>query len=213
MNDMKAVIQPKSDQLNADDLLTGPKTIKITGVTIKAGQDQPISVNYEGDNGKPYKPCKSMCRVMVSAWGAESIKYTGRSMTLFADPKVKWAGLEIGGIRISHMSDIAETITMALTASKGNKKPYVIKPLVTVKTPEVKPPSANIDELADIFGGEQVITNTVQSMIEKVTRLILANEDKVPLTWQNAARDKMNDPQVTVADLEKVYNSIMEKVK
>jgi ABC-type oligopeptide transport system ATPase subunit len=53
----------------------------------------------------------------------------------------------------------------------------------------------------------------IQTITDKLIKLIIANEDVIPPTWQNAARDKMNDPQVTVAELEKVYNSIMEKVK
>lgn len=129
MNDMKATIIPKSDQLNADDLLSGPITIKITDVKIKAGQEQPVAIHYDGDNGKPYKACKSMCRVMVSAWGADASKYIGRSLTLYCDPKVKWGGMEVGGIRISHMSDIDSSMTMALTVTRANKKPFTVKPL------------------------------------------------------------------------------------
>jgi hypothetical protein len=129
MNDMAQTIIPKSDQLNADDLLSGPVTIKITGVSIKPGQEKPIAVSYDGDKGKPYKPCKSMCRVMVSAWGADSKQYVGRSLTLYCDPKVKWGGMEVGGIRISHMSDIDSSITMALTVTRANKKPYTVKPI------------------------------------------------------------------------------------
>ena len=128
--DMKQVIIPKSDQLNADDLLSGPMTVKITAVTVKGGQEQPVSISYEGDNGKPYKPCKSMCRVLVSAWGADSAVYVGRSMTLYCDPKVKWGGMEVGGIRISHMTNIADTMTMALTVTRANKKPFIVQPLV-----------------------------------------------------------------------------------
>ena len=130
MNDMASTIIPKSDQLNSDDLITGPITITITGVDIRSGQEQPISIHYEGDGGKPYKACKSMCRVMVSAWGPDSKKYAGRSMTLYRDPKVKWAGMEVGGIRISHMSDIDESMTMALTVTRANKKPFTVKPIV-----------------------------------------------------------------------------------
>ena len=129
-NDMKSAIIPKSDQLNADDLLSGPITITVTGVTIKSGQEQPVAISYEGDNGKPYKACKSMCRVMVTAWGPDSKKYVGRSMTLYCDPKVKWAGMEVGGIRISHMSDIPEQMTMALTVTRAQRKPFTVKPLV-----------------------------------------------------------------------------------
>ena len=129
MNDMKSTIVPKSDQLNADDLLSGPITIKITEVTIKGGQEQPVSIHYEGDNGKPYKSCKSMNRVLVTAWGADASKYVGRSLTLYCDPKVKWGGMEVGGIRISHMSDIDSTLTMALTVTRANKKPFTVKPI------------------------------------------------------------------------------------
>lgn len=129
MNDMGATIIPKSDQLNADDLIAGPKTITITGVTIRSGQEQPISISFEGDNGKPYKACKSMCRVMVTAWGPDSKKYVGRSMTLYREPTVKWGGMEVGGIRISHMSDIDTALTMALTVTRANKRPFTVRPI------------------------------------------------------------------------------------
>lgn len=134
MSDMRQAIIPKSDQLNADDLIAGPMTIRITGVTIKSGE-QPVSIHFEGDNGKPYKCCKSMARILVSAWGADSKKYVGRSLTLYRDPAVKWAGLEVGGIRISHMSDIADDMTMALTVTRANKKPFTVRPLKQSATP------------------------------------------------------------------------------
>lgn len=131
--DMHQTIVPKSDQLNADDLIGREMTIKITGVDIKGGQEQPVSISFDGDGGKPYKACKSMCRVMVSVWGADSKKYVGRSMTLYRDPKVKWGGMEVGGIRISHMSDISEDMTMALTMTRANKKPFTVRPLIPAK--------------------------------------------------------------------------------
>ena len=130
MNDMSAVIVPKSDQINADSLLSGPITITITSVEIRPGTEQPVSIHFTGDNDKPYKPCKSMARVMVTCWGPDASLYVGRSMTLFCDPKILWGGMAVGGIRISHMSHIDSTRTMALTATKGNKKPFTVQPLV-----------------------------------------------------------------------------------
>lgn len=129
MADMDPIIQPKSDQLNADSLLGGPITVRVREVRITQGQEQPCSVFYEGDQGKPFKPCKSMAKIMVKAWGNNSENYVGKSMTLFRDPKVKWAGMEVGGIRISHMSHIERDLVTSLTASKGNYKPYIVKPL------------------------------------------------------------------------------------
>ena len=133
-NDMTSVIVPKSDQLNADDLLAGPRTITITNVSIRPGTDQPISIFYEGDNGKPYKCCKSMARVLVHQWGPDASKYVGRSLTLYCDPKVTWGGMAVGGIRISHMSHIEHEAIMALTATKGQRKPFIVKPLVVTRT-------------------------------------------------------------------------------
>src|ERR1700743_808918 len=114
MNDMRAVIIPKSDQINADDLLSGSMTITVTEVSIRPGTEQPVSIHFVGDEGKPYKPCKSMARGMVHCWGRDANKYAGRSMTLYCDPKVMWGGMAVGGIRISHMTDIAGAQTMAL---------------------------------------------------------------------------------------------------
>ena len=139
MSDMRETIIPKSDQLNADDLIGRELTIKITGVDIKGGQEQPVSIHFEGDGGKPYKACKSMCRVMVSAWGPDSKKYVGRSLTLYRDPKVKWGGMEVGGIRISHMSDIADDMTMALTVTRANRKPFTVRPLAQEAQAPAKP--------------------------------------------------------------------------
>jgi hypothetical protein len=129
-NDMSKVIIPKSDQINADDLLTGPRTITIREVTIRPGTDQPVSIFFDGDNGKPYKCCKSMARVMVHAWGPDANKYVGRSMTLYRDPNVKWGGMQVGGIRISHMSNIDRELLLALTETKGKRAPFIVKPLV-----------------------------------------------------------------------------------
>ncbi len=129
MTDMTPAIVPKSDQLNADSLIAGPITIRITGVEIKAG-DQPVSIHYEGDNGLVWRPCKSMVRCLVQLWGPDGKKYVGKSLTLYRDPSIKFGGMQVGGIRISHMSDIGEAMTLALTASKGKKAAFVVKPLV-----------------------------------------------------------------------------------
>lgn len=129
MVDLSSTIKPKSDQLNADDLISGPITIKVTDVTSRAG-DQPIAINFKDDGGKPFLPCKSMRRVLVQLWGSDGKNYIGRSMTLYRDQKVTWGGAEVGGIRISHMSDLDGDKTIALTANKSQRKPYVVKKLV-----------------------------------------------------------------------------------
>lgn len=153
MTDLSQTIAPKSDQLNADDLIAGPRTITVTRVSANPSTaEQPIAVNYEGDNGKPWFPCKSMRRVMVYVWGKDGAPYVGRSLTLFRDPAVKFGGLEVGGIRISHMTDISEPVTMALTATRANRKPFTVKPLAAPKAEKAAKPRTPVDEYAVELG-------------------------------------------------------------
>lgn len=149
-DDMRQAIIPKSDQLNADDLLAGPITITVTEVSIRGGQEQPVSIHFDGDNGKPWKPCKSMSRVLVWAWGADASKYADRSATLYCDPTVKWGGMAVGGIRISHLSHIAEPITMALTATKGSRKPFTVQPLIIEEKPDWRAEIEKAGTLAEL---------------------------------------------------------------
>lgn len=128
--DMSAFVIPKSDQMNADDLISGPRTITITKVVGTNNAEQPVAVFFEGDNSKPYKPGKSMRRVMVAAWGIQTQEYVGRSMTLYCDPTVVFGGMQVGGIRISHMSDIDRDLTLLLTTTKSKRKPFEVKRLV-----------------------------------------------------------------------------------
>jgi len=130
VTDLSLTVAPKSDQLNADDLIAGPRVITITKVNAnQSSAEQPIAIYFEGDNGKPYLPCKSMRRVLIHVWGKDGNKFAGRSMTLYRDAKVVFGGLAVGGIRISHMSHMTEDMTMALTATRASRKPYTVKPL------------------------------------------------------------------------------------
>lgn len=128
--DMSQFVIPKSDQLNADDLIAGPRTIRITRVAGTGNTDQPVSVYFEGDDNKPFKPCKGMRRVMIAGWGVDASQYVGRSMTLYRDPKVVFGGMEVGGIRISHMSHLDRPLAMALTVTKAKRAPYKVAQIV-----------------------------------------------------------------------------------
>ena len=129
MIDMTETIAPKSDQLNADDLIGAPRTITVTRVTGGDG-DQPVSIHYERDGGKPFKPCKTMRRVLMAAWGPYASRdYPGRSMTLYRDDRVTFGGLEVGGIRISHLSHIDKEMLVVVLKTKGKKAGIKIHPL------------------------------------------------------------------------------------
>lgn len=131
-NNLRDTIIPKSDQLNADDLIAGPITVRITSVK-RGDSEQPICIGLDGQ--RPYKPCKSMRRVLISAWGDDGAQWVGRSMTLYQDPEVKFGGVKVGGIRISHLSDIKSDMSMSLTATRGKRAQYVVSKLVKLAYP------------------------------------------------------------------------------
>ena len=147
MTDLGTMIAPKTDQLNADSLIAGPITIRVTKVTASGAKDQPISISYEGDDGKPYKPCLSMRRVLVQVWGKDGSAYVGRRMTLYRDQNVQFGGEKVGGIRISHMDGIDSPVTLALTVTRGSRKPYVVQVLRDDSaTKKAAKPEASIPE-------------------------------------------------------------------
>jgi len=127
-NSIKDLIIPKSDQLNADQLLTGKMIIKITSVNKVQGDAQPLVVHYEGENGRPFKPCKTARRQIALCWGETLSDYIGKSLELYTEPSVRWAGKEVGGIRICGASDIAgSALKQVLSESKGSKKEYMVR--------------------------------------------------------------------------------------
>lgn len=146
--DLRATIVPKSDQLNAEQLLGGPITVTVTDVSVSESAEQPVAIHYEGEDGRPFKPCKTMRKLLVFAWGHDGTAWRGRSMTLFNDPSVKFGGQSVGGIRISHLSHIERDITAMLTTTRGKKSGHTVKPLkLARKPPQGKTPEQEAEEV------------------------------------------------------------------
>lgn len=129
MSSLLPTIQAKSDQLNAVDLIGGPRTVLVTAVKVKEGDEQPVAVSFEGDGGRPYKPCLTMRRLLANVWGGDTSAFPGRSMTLYNDPNVRFGRDEVGGIRISHMSHIDAARSFWTTISRGKKAQITVRPL------------------------------------------------------------------------------------
>jgi hypothetical protein len=72
---------------------------------------------------------------MVGVWGKDASQYVGRSMTLYRDPSVAFGGMQVGGIRVSHMSHIDGEKTVALMVTRGRKAPFKVLPLKTKVQP------------------------------------------------------------------------------
>lgn len=159
MTTLSEALAPRSDQLNADDLIPGPRVLKITGGRVSSeGREKKIVLSYEGDNGKPWKPCKTMGRAMVMLWSltdegfAEQVK--DKQVRVYRDPEVRFGDQgEVGGIRISHVSHISKATSIKLTVSQGKKAVFTFHPLVTGAAPEgltIDQARTDIESAADL---------------------------------------------------------------
>jgi hypothetical protein len=128
-------ITPNSDQVNAEDLLASPRTVTITGVE-SGSAEQPVFVHLQEFPNRTYRPSKSMRRVMVTAWGADSSAYVNKQMTIFRNPKIRFGKDEVGGIQISHMSGLEKPLTVALTVTRGKRSPFTVQPLTAPPRPK-----------------------------------------------------------------------------
>ena len=130
IRDLRSTIIPKSDQLNSEQLLYGPMTIKVLDVSITNDEQQPLLIHHDKDAKRPYKPCKTMRKLLILHWGEDGEKWIGQSMTLFCDSSVRFGGNDVGGIRISHMTGLSKTEQTSLTSTRGKKATHTVQPLV-----------------------------------------------------------------------------------
>lgn len=143
--DITDSLAANSAQQNYDEYLAGPKTVTVSAVTAGTAE-QPVNVELVEFPGKPFKPAKSVRRVLASAWGTDASQWTGRRLTIYGDPSVRYGGKEVGGLRVSHVSHIAKPITVALTVTRGKRAPFTVQPLPDAPTPPPIPAFATADE-------------------------------------------------------------------
>jgi hypothetical protein len=129
--DLTDSIAPKSDQLDAVDLLSGPRTFTIEKVSAN-NPDQPFNFHLAGFP-RVWRPGKSMRRVIVAAWGSDAAKYAGQRVTLFCDSSVQFGGEAVGGTRISHMSGIDKPLKVPLLIKRGKSAMFTVQPLPAAK--------------------------------------------------------------------------------
>jgi hypothetical protein len=126
--DITKTVEPRSDQLNYDDVAARDLTITVTEVK-QGPPDQPVELHNAEYPGRPYKPGKSMRRVLIAAWDTEASAYVGRRITLYGDPTIRFGKDAVGGIRIRALSHITEPLTVALTVTRGKRAPFTVQPL------------------------------------------------------------------------------------
>ena len=125
--DLTESIQARSDQINADDLVTGPMTYTIREV-IGGKAESPFDFMLV-ETDRAYRPSKTQRRVIVAGWGPKAEFYGGRRLTLYREPSIKFGGKTVGGIQVSHMSHITERVEVMLQVTRGKREKFVVDPL------------------------------------------------------------------------------------
>lgn len=54
--DLTPTLAAKSNQINADDLIGGPLTIRITNISPTGNDQQPVSIDFEEVTARPTSP-------------------------------------------------------------------------------------------------------------------------------------------------------------
>lgn len=135
MTDITFALEAKSDQLNAVDIMGYEPIIRVRDVKVTQG-DQPVRVYFDGDNNRPWIPSKGMLRLLAGAWGRNSKDWIGKHAKIFFEPSVRYAGKEVGGIRIRSLSDIPQQgLSFVLTINRQQRVQYQV-PLLIVESSE-----------------------------------------------------------------------------
>lgn len=207
--DISDTLIAKSLQLNADDIIAGPIVVTVTGVKRNSDDKQPVAVEIEGR--MPFIPCKTMRRVIVKAWGADARKWVGRSMRLYRDPDVVYAGEKVGGIRISAMSHIDGKFEIALSERRGSKKKFVVEKLDTAKQkaapkqaapPQQQQPSLDVAGMFKAWKAAREANH--QPVDETSLRAFVEAATGGAITAENAKRSASYTPQLLAVCLSEI---------
>lgn len=180
---MTESIAPKSDQMDYEDLIGGERIFTISEVRKGPSAEQPIEIML-AEFPRPWRPAKTVRRLLVAAWGADGSQYVGNRVLLFGDSTVKWAGQPVGGIRVKAMSSIDKPLTVALTVTRGKRAPFTVQPLPDVApvtpvgpTPADVAACTSIEELRVMW---QAASPDVQQLIQQRVAEIQAQVTQMP---------------------------------
>lgn len=149
--DISDTLAPKSDQLDAVDLLGSPPRIFTVEKVTRGNAEQPVNVHL-AEFPRVWRPGKTMRRVMAHLWGADASKWPGHQVELFCDEEVIFGGEKVGGVRISRMSHIDGSKSVPVIIKKGRSGGYKVEPLPDrpdTQSPQMLPTAADVAATTD----------------------------------------------------------------
>ena len=151
MTDISDTLAPKSNQLDAVDLLDGPRIFTITECVTRSHEEQPTTIKL-AEFPRPWKPGKNQRRVLAYCWGGKGSLYAGRRVELYCDTSVLYAGEKVGGIRIRALSHIDGPMDAPIIPTRGKGGTWHVEPL----TDEPQTPALTADQIARCTDADQL---------------------------------------------------------
>jgi hypothetical protein len=147
--DLSKALAPKTDQIDAADLIGRPPQIFTIKSVSENGSEladqQPVNIRLE-ETDLYWRPSKGMLRVMADpeCWGRDVKLWAGRQVELYGDPNVYFGKEKRGGTRISRMSHISGKKKILINPRGGRGAYWEVTPL---PTPAPDPNAAKLAEL------------------------------------------------------------------
>lgn len=164
---MKITAEPRSDQWNADDFIGGPRTFTIAGVKVGSAE-QKYDIDLVEGQGRSWRPPLTVLRLLIAAWGDEAADWVGRRATLYRDDSIRFGPEAVGGIRVSHLSDLpgGKPLDVKVTTSRGKRgtirvQPITEAPKTTDPTPEQIAGTHDRDELRAMWNASSPETRAL----------------------------------------------------
>lgn len=102
-------------------------------------------------------------------------------MTLYCDPEVIFGGVKVGGIRISHLSNIERDLSLMLTTTRSKRKQYTVRKL-EVKHWSDADFKAKLPDVISAIDDEKITVDAAIKRLEKTAKLTAEQKSKIKPT-------------------------------
>lgn len=145
--DLAASIEARSEQIDADNLISGPVDVTIKAVTKGPSNEQPIQIVLQ-ETPLFYRPNKTFRRALIGCFGDDASNWIGMRLRLARDANVMFGGVKVGGTIVTHASIKAPVVFM-LASKRGKKSAVSIDVIPPIQKPVPMP--AKVKEAAAVI--------------------------------------------------------------
>lgn len=143
---MRITAEPRSDQINYEDFLAGPRVYTIGGVRVGTAE-QKYDIQLQEEQ-RVWRPPLTVLRTLIACWGDDATVWQGRQAELYGDPSIRFGKDAVGGIRIKALSHLDEPKTVSVTVARGKRQKITVQPLPVQDAPQEADWYAAIEEAA-----------------------------------------------------------------